>query len=437
MATAVSSLPSGGMNAMSAAEKPADLPRPYKCPLCEKAFHRLEHQTRHIRTHTGEKPHGCSYPGCTKRFSRSDELTRHSRIHNNPHSRRNNKNLSGHASAAAVSYAQEHALMSHPRSVISQSAPSSQTSSPNVSPPHSFSQYASGMSTVYPRHPAVEHPAQAHRHPLDISLLANAADAVERDSAYMHVKRYSNPQLASMHQAPPYGASAPRTHPSSLSAYALHGSASTTTNTSPSLSRAHSPSRHSILSPHSTAPSSPSFSQDSMSSTPEHTPLATPAHSPRLRPFAIPGALQPSFSNSSISHMLDSPAAASSPNGVQLPGLRHLSLGTPPGLPSLSSSPQYGSMPVQHAPPLATMEPGIAHDSAGGGPPHMAGGSPNMGSAGLPYGSFDHRPAFAPGAQPSRLSEILRGGEAGQRTLPAPPRVAVSDLLAGDAMDER
>lgn len=336
---------------MQGDEHRPDLPRPYKCPLCDKAFHRLEHQTRHIRTHTGEKPHACQFPGCTKRFSRSDELTRHSRIHNNPNSRRGNKQHAA-AAAAAAAVAQQQGfdqqqqqhhmqqqmnqqMMPPPPKSMSLSAPNSTLSSPNVSPPHQYqTTYSSNPGSYITRNVSGDISPAGFHHPMDINLLATAASQVERE----------NSQLPSTHLSLPnrhhYGSHPYNHHPygagrlPSLSSY-HYGS----NPTSQPMSRSHSHDdddqyAHRMTkksrpgSPQSTAPPSPSFSHESTSPTPDHTPLATPSHSPRLRPQYY--------------H-----------NGVQLPTLHHLTLHNqpPPALAPVepSADGQQPYVPTQHS----------------------------------------------------------------------------------------
>ncbi len=307
-----------------------DLPRPYRCPLCDRAFHRLEHQTRHIRTHTGERPHPCSFPGCTKRFSRSDELTRHSRIHNNPNSRRSNRAHQLAAAAAAVTIAAPVGGMSEGPHAISQaqmmpppahgrvrSAPASSAGSPNVSPPNSFPNYTPHIPTTLG--PYARHDDRSNM--MDINLLASAASQVERGDEHTLSGSFRQPYGHHIFSHRPSYQSSGRLPP--LSAYAMAHSMSRTLSADNAEDQGHRVKRSRPNSPNSTAPPSPTFSHDSLSPTPDHTPIATPAHSPRLRPYGHPD--------------------------LQLPGIRNLSLGHTPALAPMEPSADGPMASVQHS----------------------------------------------------------------------------------------
>ncbi|KAI4854439.1 hypothetical protein E4T44_00175 [Aureobasidium sp. EXF-8845] len=40
----------------------------FQCTVCQRAFSRIDHLSRHVRTHTLEKPYNCEF--CEKKFSR-------------------------------------------------------------------------------------------------------------------------------------------------------------------------------------------------------------------------------------------------------------------------------------------------------------------------------------------------------------------------------
>ncbi|ESO04853.1 hypothetical protein HELRODRAFT_111329 [Helobdella robusta] len=60
--------------------------KPHKCtyPGCVKAYSRLENLKTHMRSHTGEKPYLCEFVGCRKAFSNASDRAKHqNRTHSN------------------------------------------------------------------------------------------------------------------------------------------------------------------------------------------------------------------------------------------------------------------------------------------------------------------------------------------------------------------
>ncbi|XP_022084581.1 zinc finger protein GLI2-like isoform X2 [Acanthaster planci] len=60
--------------------------KPHQCTFegCKKAYSRLENLKTHLRSHTGERPYVCEFQGCTKAFSNASDRAKHqNRTHSN------------------------------------------------------------------------------------------------------------------------------------------------------------------------------------------------------------------------------------------------------------------------------------------------------------------------------------------------------------------